>query len=156
MRPLLLLCYLSLTGCLSVSVPANQAWPVPPERLFAYQETPAEPSQYLIVNRDDDWWGLKCLANVYINGQLVVQLRPTESASFQLPLGQWDLSVDAAECGVAQLMVPLSDQAASRYRIAYDHEGNVLLMPTEAGNGILCRYGGCGGGRPVYRPRMLF
>ncbi|BCG24503.1 hypothetical protein TUM18999_26940 [Pseudomonas tohonis] len=156
MRPLLLLCYLSLTACQSKQIPANQTWPVPPERLFAYQGVPAEPSQYLIVNRDDAWWGRKCLASVYINGQLAVQLEIAESAAFQLPYGQWDLAVEAGDCGRAQLMVPLSNLAASRYRIAFDAEANVQLLPTEAGNSILCRYGGCGGGRPVFRPRVVF
>lgn len=154
MRLLLLLCCLLLTACADLDVPANLARPVPPERLFAFQEAPAGPSQYLVINRDysRDYPPLKfeCLVDIYIDRQLAVQLLPTELASFQLPLGPRELSIDAGKCGRIDIVTELSSEATTRYRVAFDDQFRVLLLPVKMDNSFLCRIGGCNA-PPNYR-----
>lgn len=144
MRLLPLIIIALLSGCATQPVPANRAFPVAAERLLTYQEIPAEPFQYVVINRDRGLRGSSCNAAVYIDDQLSVRLNPEESAIFKLPLGDYVLAVDAGDCGKDQLQAKILDTAAARFRIAFDENAQASILPTEAGLNRLCSIGMCG------------
>lgn len=122
----------AMTGCATSPIPAEQAKPVPPDRLYSYQHQ-ADGSALLIVTRDTGLMGSACNTKFFINGRLSAEIGPGESARFYLPAGESILGADGAGIcsgGLKEREVQLSSGGTKRYRLSIDTSMSMDLSPT--------------------------
>ena len=95
-----------LVGCSTHPVASNEAKPVPPDRVFAFQSPSPTPTGMLVVVRDEGLQGRGCPAAFYIDGQLVAHVRAGETMTLSVPAGNRILGVGPAGKGLCTLADP--------------------------------------------------
>ncbi|MBF8793490.1 hypothetical protein IRZ70_11810 [Pseudomonas monteilii] len=125
-----------LAGCATSPVPLSQAVQAPAERVTEYQQ-PVKNGGAIIVTRDSGYQGSGCFATVFLNGNPAARLSPKETATFNVPAGEWMLGAGLdgkALCGLnaerLEAEVVIKPGQTKRYRIYTSADGDVGVKPT--------------------------
>ncbi|MFK3794712.1 hypothetical protein [Pseudomonas sp. NPDC088444] len=118
-----------LAGCASTAIPVNQADPVPPDELYAFQVKPKGDSGKLTVVRDSGMVGSGCDIVVYIDGRRAAKVGTSQRASFYLPPGTTNVGAGLAGSGlcagaaIRTISANVSSGKESLLRISGDMSG---------------------------------
>src|SRR5262245_42136 len=86
-----------LAACGTTPVPSTSAIPIPAGRVYAPDFTKAQQGLALmVVTRDKGVNGIACDAELYVDGTLIANLRPSEQIRLYLEEGKHLVGVDAA------------------------------------------------------------
>lgn len=130
---------LFLSACATSPVPSGEAKRVPADRLYAFQVPPAEPHGKVIVTRDSGFSGSACTVGFYVNGTLAGKFETSETASFDMPAGEYIFGVGMPDgkglCAFhdgdsRELDAKVVAQTAKYYRLVLRPGDTVSLEPT--------------------------
>lgn len=130
---LLAITSLLLVGCSTTPIPSDQATPVPPSRLVAFQNKPSGQYGTLIITRDSGFVGSACNTIVYIDGKKSAEISQGETAKFYLPVGETIIGVNStAMCGggLKERSLVMSAENTKKFRISIDTSMSMDLSPT--------------------------
>lgn len=131
---------IALAGCATRQISADQAQPVPTDRVFAFNTAGDGASGQLVVTRDVGAVGGACPLALYIDGTLAAHLRRGESVTLTVPAGSRIVSASFAGKGLCKW----GDESAHRreisrmvtagnktsIRLALAHDGLIQVSPT--------------------------
>lgn len=124
----------TLAGCSTSPISAEQADPVPSSRLYGFQSRISAGDGVLTVTRDTGFTGSACNVRIAVNNRLVAEIGSGETASFYLKPDTYIVSLDpGAMCGggLKEREVVISGKAQKRYRVSADLNGaGYDLTPT--------------------------
>lgn len=95
--------------------------------------TPQPGYATLVVKRDSGMMGAACKAAVYIDGDNVGSVGPSDKVTLYLPPGEHIVGArNGSLCGgaVSEATVPLAAGAQKNYRIAIGDMGAIQIQPT--------------------------
>jgi len=130
-----------LTGCATAPVSPDVAKQVPPERVFAYQQSASPSDGTLLLIRDSGALGSGCRVVIYIDDVQAASFSTSEKASLNIPAGRHILASGPTGnglCGMGKgkdsmkrsIAVDIKAQHTSVYRIAVGMGGDgVDVMP---------------------------
>lgn len=104
-----------LAGCATRQISADQAQPVPTDRVFAFNAVGDGASGQLVVTRDVGAVGGACPLALYIDGTLAAHLRRGESVTLTVPAGSRIVSASFAGKGLCKW----GDESAHRREISH-------------------------------------
>lgn len=127
-------------GCATRPVALADAQPVPPDRVFGFQQPLDAPSGSLVVVRDVGHIASGCPMAFYVDGVLAAHVRTGETTTLTIPAGNRILGAGPAGKGLCTL----GDETAHRretshvveagkqtkVRLALTHEGIIQVTPT--------------------------
>lgn len=131
----------ALSGCATSPIPAEQATPVPRERI-TFSPVSSSDNARITITRDDGWVaGGGCFVAVLIDGKLAARIGTGERVEFSLPPGRHivGMSGDPQGRGLCGLQVgqPLRETATElmagdiqRFRISGDSNSGLDIRPT--------------------------
>lgn len=116
---LLIAALLAIAGCAPTPISADQAEPIPPDRIFANsQKSDAE----LVVTRDSGFAGSGCTIRFYIDGKPAADFHSGEVARFGVSAGQHTLAAEPIRIcggsGIGEAEVTVKAGDTVRRRIA--------------------------------------
>lgn len=127
---------LIVTGCATQTVKLSDAKEAPQDRIFFKSEQGSDTANITII-RDSGFLGSGCVANVFIDGDIAVGLRPYEKVSFQIKEGEHIFGVTLRSGGPCNFGVDLQEKdiklkAGERkyYRIFSSVDGVPAIIPT--------------------------
>jgi len=118
-----------LAGCATSPTPSSEADPVPPARLFSYQQ-PISGQSILIVTRDTGFVGGGCKTTVSIDGRKSAEIGSGETAKFFVPAGDHIISASACGSGLKEREASIQQGGTKRFRISIDSAMSMDLSPT--------------------------
>lgn len=119
----------ALAACATHPVSTADAEPVS-SLLWSTPEAGTVP---FTVKRDKGLMGAACKTSVYVDGQHVGSLAPSQKLTVYLPPGEHMVGArNGAICGgaIAEAAVTLTADAQKTYRIAIGDAGTVFIQPT--------------------------
>lgn len=117
------------TGCYTTPVSNSQAKSTPAMKW----SSPAEGYATLVVKRDSGFMGAACKAAVYVSGDQIGSIGPSDKVTVYLPPGEYIIGArNGSLCGgaVSEASVVLAANAHKNYRIAIGDMGAIHLQPT--------------------------
>ena len=86
-------------SCTTTPVPSSSAKPIPIDRVYSVQSTtPEEGRALLVVTRDKGWKAQACVARIYVDGELVADLKASEQIRLYVPEGPHLVGVSGERC----------------------------------------------------------
>lgn len=86
-------------GCTTTPVPSSSAKPIPIDRVYSVQSTtPEEGRALLVVTRDKGWKAQACIARLYVDGELVADLKASEQIRLYVAEGPHLVGVSGERC----------------------------------------------------------
>jgi hypothetical protein len=86
-------------GCTTTPVPSSSAKPIPMERVYSVQSTkPEQGHALLVVTRDKGWKAQACIARIYVDGELVADLKASEQIRLYVAEGPHLVGVSGERC----------------------------------------------------------
>jgi hypothetical protein len=129
-----LLLALAVAGCATEPVPTSQAAPVPPSRFYAQHLSAKGPNTgAVIIKRDSGLAAAACAVGVYLNGNLVADLRTSEMVLLHLPAGEHIAGTRSSGIcfsGNSESQVIVRSGETRTYRISIDTGGTSRISPT--------------------------
>lgn len=123
----------ALSAC-STTPATTGVTPVPADRLLAAAKAAPVPGGGSIrVTRDSGLMGAACSTRVWIDGEPVADLRPSERVVVHVPSGERIVSAQPnAICagGLVEVQANVRSGRESRFRVGAGHNGEVILAPT--------------------------
>lgn len=125
---------ITLSGCATTAVQPGEAKPVPPERIFLYQNSASDGAKLTVV-RDSGFLGGGCYYGFYINGKRAASLDAGEKVEFSLPAGEWMLGMKGegkvciADNFLNEREITLSNGQHKGVRLFSDPSGNLDIKP---------------------------
>lgn len=120
---------LALAGCATAPIGASSAERVTPSAFRA----PAANTAQLVVTRDTGFTSSACATHVYVNGELAVDLRPGQTVTMHVPVGEVIVGAQPASIcagGLVEASGAIKRGDTLRYRIGYDQNGGIGLFRT--------------------------
>ena len=116
-------------------MPSSSARPIPADRIHAPELTQAQPGlALLVVTRDKGLRARACSAQLYVDGTLVADLRPSEQIRLFVEEGRHEIGVDAAgtAClgGADQTSVAVTRARPLLLRISAGHGEGMTIEPS--------------------------
>jgi hypothetical protein len=122
-------------ACGTTPVPSSSARPIAADRVHAPEFTQAQPGlTLLVVTRDKGLRARACTAQLYVDGTLVADLRPSEQIRLFVEDGPHVVGVDAAgsAClgGANQTSVTVTRARPLLLRISAGHGEGMTIGPS--------------------------
>ncbi|RSF08818.1 hypothetical protein [Achromobacter aegrifaciens] len=123
---------IGMAGCSTTPVSADKAKPVPKERLYGFQQQPAESFGTAVVTRDSGFTGSACYVLLRIDGVKAAEFGTAETATFYLKPGDSIMEIDSGICGGGNKEIEVKSLAGEsrRYRIFLDSTSGYGLSRT--------------------------
>lgn len=122
---------LFVAGCATTPISAEDATPVPPDRLFAFQSSQ---DARIVITRDTGILASACATTVYIDGTKAAAIEPGEVARFGVTAGEHIIGANhecaLAATGLIETQIDVNTGETERLRIYYDMGGNWGVTPT--------------------------
>ena len=88
-----------VASCTTTPVPSSSAKPIPIERIYSTQSTqPEQGHALLVVTRDKGWKAQACIARLYVDGELVADLKASEQIRLYVAEGPHLVGVSGERC----------------------------------------------------------
>ena len=130
---------LFLASCHTTPVPLEEADPVPPDRLLAYQFPSEKTTATIEVIRDRGSIGADCHIGVFLNYQLAARIDPGERARFVIEPGTTTVGAGRDPRGeelcatdqgnVSYVETTLATGETKRFRVSTSEFGRILISP---------------------------
>jgi hypothetical protein len=118
-----------VAGCATSPIPSSEADPVPPSRLFAFQNL-SQGDSALIVTRDKGFVGGGCNTTVNIDGRLAAEIGSGETAKFRVAPGEHIVSASSCGSGLKERGTNIKAGSTKKFRISIDSSMSMDLSPT--------------------------
>lgn len=128
-----------LVGCSTSQVPAENAKPVPPDRVLAFSTKPSGPYGTVIVTRDTGFVGGACYVGVLVDGKFSARIDTGEVVRLHVPAGEHLIGLSGDErsggtCSWGSLRKEQStivqDGSVKKFRIGGDTQVGLDIRPT--------------------------
>jgi hypothetical protein len=120
-------------GCTTTPVPSSSAKPIPMERVYSVQSTkPEQGHALLVVTRDKGWKAKACTARIYVDGELVADLKASEQIRLYVAEGPHLVGVSGERClgGADQASVDVTRAKPVLLRISMDSGVGMKIEPS--------------------------
>lgn len=120
-------------GCSTTPVPSSSAKPIPLERIYAVNATkPEEGHALLVVTRDKGWKAMACVARLYVDGDLVADLRASEQIRLYVEEGTHLIGVSGERClgGADQTSVDVTRAKPVLLRVSMGNGVGMKIAPS--------------------------
>ena len=120
-------------GCTTTPVPSSSAKPIPIDRVYSMQSTtPEEGRALLVVTRDKGWKAQACIARLYVDGDLVADLRASEQIRLYVAEGPHLVGVSGERClgGADQASVDVTRAKPVLLRISMGSGVGMKIEPS--------------------------
>ena len=120
-------------GCTTTPVPSSSAKPIPVDRVYSVQSTtPEEGRALLVVTRDKGWKAQACVARLYVDGELVADLRASEQIRLYVAEGPHLVGVSGERClgGADQVSVDVTRAKPELLRISMGSGVGMKIEPS--------------------------
>jgi hypothetical protein len=120
-------------GCTTTPVPSSDATPIPLERIYAVEATKPEPGHaLLVVTRDKGLKAMACVARLYVDGDLVADLRAAEQIRLYVEEGAHLVGVSGERClgGASQTSVEVTRAKPVLLRISAGAGAGMKIEPS--------------------------
>jgi hypothetical protein len=120
-------------GCTTTPVPSSSAKPIPMERVYSLQSTqPEQGHALLVVTRDKGWKAQACVARLYVDGELVADLKASEQIRLYVAEGPHLVGVSGERClgGADQASVDVTRAKPILLRISMGSGAGMKIEPS--------------------------
>jgi hypothetical protein len=120
-------------GCTTTPVPSSSAKPIPMERIYSVQSTkPEQGHALLVVTRDKGWKAKACTARIYVDGELVADLKASEQIRLYVAEGPHLVGVSGERClgGADQASVEVTRAKPVLLRISMGSGVGMKIEPS--------------------------
>ena len=120
-------------GCTTTPVPSSSAKPIPMERVYSLQSTqPEQGHALLVVTRDKGWKAQACVARLYVDGELVADLKASEQIRLYVAEGPHLVGVSGERClgGADQASVEVTRAKPILLRISMGSGAGMNIEPS--------------------------
>ena len=120
-------------GCTTTPVPSSSAKPIPMERVYSVQSTkPEQGHALLVVTRDKGWKAKACTARIYVDGELVADLKASEQIRLYVAEGPHLVGVSGERClgGADQASVEVTRAKPVLLRISMGSGVGMKIEPS--------------------------
>ena len=122
-----------VAGCTTTPVPSSSATPIPVERIYAVDATkPQEGHALLVVTRDKGWKAMACVARLYVDGDLIADLRASEQIRLYVEEGAHLVGVSGERClgGADQASVEVTRAKPFLLRVSMGSGAGMKIAPS--------------------------
>ena len=122
-----------VAGCTTTPVPSSSATPIPVERIYAVDATkPQEGHALLVVTRDKGWKAMACVARLYVDGDLIADLRASEQIRLYVEEGAHLVGVSGERClgGADQASVEVTRAKPVLLRVSMGSGAGMKIAPS--------------------------
>jgi hypothetical protein len=122
-----------LLGCSTTPVASSSAKPIPVERIYAVDATnPEEGHALLVVTRDKGWKAMACVARLYVDGDLVADLKASEQIRLYVEEGTHLVGVSGERClgGADQTSVDVTRAKPVLLRVSMGSGVGMKIAPS--------------------------
>ena len=122
-----------VAGCTTTPVPSSSATPIPVERIYAVDATkPQEGHALLVVTRDKGWKAMACVARLYVDGDLIADLRASEQIRLYVEEGAHLVGVSGERClgGADQASVEVTRAKPVLLRVSMGSGVGMKIAPS--------------------------
>ena len=122
-----------VAGCTTTPVPSSSATPIPIERIYAVDATkPQEGHALLVVTRDKGWKAMACVARLYVDGNLIADLRASEQIRLYVEEGAHLVGVSGERClgGADQASVEVTRAKPVLLRVSMGSGVGMKIAPS--------------------------
>jgi hypothetical protein len=120
-------------GCTTTPVPSSSAKPIPMERVYSVQSTkPEQGHALLVVTRDKGWKAKACTARIYVDGELVADLKASEQIRQYVAEGPHLVGVSGERClgGADQASVEVTRAKPVLLRVSMGSGAGMRIEPS--------------------------
>jgi len=120
-------------GCTTTPVPSSSAKPIPMERVYSVQSTkPEQGHALLVVTRDKGWKAQACIARIYVDGELVADLKASEQIRLYVAEGPHLVGVSGERClgGADQASVEVTRAKPVLLRVSMGSGAGMRIEPS--------------------------
>ena len=120
-------------GCTTTPVPSSSAKPIPMERVYSVQRTkPEQGHALLVVTRDKGWKAQACIARIYVDGELVADLKASEQIRLYVAEGPHLVGVSGERClgGADQASVEVTRAKPVLLRVSMGSGAGMRIEPS--------------------------
>ncbi|HEU4688835.1 MAG TPA: hypothetical protein VFS23_10765 [Vicinamibacterales bacterium] len=122
-----------MASCSTTPVASSAAKPIPLERVYAVDATnPEEGHALLVVTRDKGWKAMACVARLYVDGNLVADLRASEQIRLYVEEGTHLVGVSGERClgGADQTSVEVTRAKPVLLRVSMGSGVGMKIAPS--------------------------
>jgi hypothetical protein len=120
-------------ACSTTPVASSSAKPIPLERIYAVEATqPQQGHALFVVTRDKGWKGMVCVARLYVDGDLVADLKASEQIRLYVEEGTHLIGVSGERClgGASQVSVDVTRAKPVLLRVSTGSGADMKIEPS--------------------------